>query len=150
MSIDELFEQAEGEWEGEYRLWMRPSDEPDARSATSAHVTRELGGRSLLLHYDWQYGEDVHLGLAIITRTDDGGISMGWSDTFHAKDGVMHNAAVGTDSKVLARYGPEDAPWGWRTEFDLPAPDELVIRAFNITPDGTEALATEARYARVG
>jgi hypothetical protein len=148
MDVTELFEQAPGEWEGTYRLWMRPADVPDAESATRATVAHELGGHALALRYDWRNGETHHHGIAIISRAEGGGVEMGWSDTFHASSGVMHNAAIGAEPKVLAHYGPADEPWGWRTEFDMPSRDELVIRAFNILPSGEEALATEATYRR--
>jgi hypothetical protein len=149
MDSDELLEQSAGEWEGEYRLWMKPADEPDAQSPTRATITRELGGRGLLLRYDWRFDEDAHEGLAIIMSNDEGVLQMGWSDTFHSGGGVMHNEGIATEAKVLAHYGPVEAPWGWRTEFEMPSRDELEIRAYNILPDGLEALATEARYRRV-
>ncbi|MCW2959635.1 MAG: hypothetical protein JWM25_237 [Thermoleophilia bacterium] len=150
MEMQRLLEDAVGEWVGEYRLWFRPQVEPDAQSESHATVTSELRGSGLLLRYDWRYEADLQEGLAIIGRTDGGGLQMGWSDTFHYKDGVMHNDAVGTTAVVLGHYGPTEAPWGWRTEFAMPSREELEIRAFNILPDGQEALATEARYRRAG
>ncbi|MCW2927812.1 MAG: hypothetical protein JWM86_1780 [Thermoleophilia bacterium] len=150
MTTDELFTNAVGEWEGDYRLWLRGGEQPDAESATRATVTSELHGGTLLLRYDWRYEARGQAGLAIITRTGDGGIEMGWSDTFHSATGVMHNDAVGTAATVYATYGPADAPWGWRTEFKMPSADELVIRAYNIPHGRPEAIATEASYRRVG
>lgn len=149
MDVQQLFEQAPGDWEGTYKLWMKSKDAPDAESATRATMVSELRGHSLLLRYDWRFDEQEHLGLAVISRTKDGGIEMGWSDTFHSSDGVMHNAAIDSGAKVLAHYGPEEQPWGWRTEFDMPSSDEFEIRAFNILPSGLEALAIEATYRRV-
>lgn len=149
MDVHLLLEQAAGEWQGEYKLWFRPGEQPDGESPTRATITRELHGCGLLMRYDWRYEGITHDGLAIIGLTEDDGLQMGWSDTFHYKHGVMHNEAVGTTAAVLGHYGPADAPWGWRTEFDMPSPDALEIRAFNILPDGTEALATVAIYARV-
>lgn len=149
MQPQNLFDDAVGEWQGEYSLWFRPSDVPDAHSPSRASVTSELSGGALLLRYDWRYEEALHEGLAIIGRTEAGGLQMGWSDSFHYEHGVMHNDAVGTRAAVLGHYGPDDAPWGWRTEFEMPSADALEIRGFNILPDGTEALATEAIYQRV-
>ncbi|MCW2956758.1 MAG: hypothetical protein JWO69_1627 [Thermoleophilia bacterium] len=150
MEAQQLLDQATGEWEGAYRLWMRPADEPDAQSPSHATITGELRGGGLLLRYGWRYDGDVHEGLAIIGRTEGGGLQMGWKDTFHYQDGVMHNDAIGTGAAVLGHYGPVEEPWGCLTEFEMPSRDRLEIRAFNILPGGTEALATEAIYDRVG
>lgn len=46
---------------------------------------------------------------------------------------------------LIARDGPQ---WRWRTEF-APGEDTLIVRHFNITPDGNEAIAVEFIYARV-
>lgn len=148
MDVAQLIEQAPGKWEGTYKLWMQSTDVPDAESATRATIVSDLRGHSLTVRYDWRYEDKEQLGIAIISRTKSGGLEMGWSDTFHSPDGVMHNAAIGTEARVLAHYGPPEAPWGWRTEFEMPSRDELEIRAFNILPDCTEALATEALYRR--
>lgn len=44
---------------------------------------------------------------------------------------------------VLGSYGAADGPpWGWRTTFER-AGDRLVVRHFNITPAGEEALAVQ-------
>lgn len=149
MDVSTFLTQAVGEWQGEYRLWFEPADEPHAQSATHATVTAELGGTGALLRYDWVNGADQHHGIAVLGRTDDGGLQMGWKDTFHYRDGVMHNAAVGPVPEVLGEYGSPEEPWGWRTQFNMPSSHELEIRAFNILPDGLEVLATEAIYQRV-
>ena len=149
MDVQQLFEQAPGEWAGTYQLWMKSTSTPDAESATRASIATEMRGHSLTLRYSWHFDEFEHLGIAVISRAANGGIQMGWSDTFHATDGVMHNAAIGSQVKVLAHYGPAEEQWGWRTEFEMPNADALEIRAFNIYPNGDEALATQAIYQRV-
>jgi Protein of unknown function (DUF1579) len=39
--------------------------------------------------------------------------------------------------------------WGWRTEIEMPGDDEVKITAYNISPEGEEARATELLYRRV-
>ena len=52
---------------------------------------------------------------------------------------------------VLGSYDVADGPpWGWRTMYAQPSPDELVISHFNIPPEGNEYLGVETRYTRVG
>jgi hypothetical protein len=38
--------------------------------------------------------------------------------------------------------------WGWRTSIEFPSDDEVVITAYNISPEGEEAKATEVVYNR--
>lgn len=149
MDAKALIEQAAGEWEGDYRFWFEPNDRPDAESATRATVTSELRGRTLLLRYTWRFDADAHEGLAIIGCTDASELQIGWSDTFHYSGGVMESIGSSTEASALGHYTADGQTWGWRTEFDMPSPDALVIRAFNVIPDLGEALATEARYRRV-
>jgi hypothetical protein len=39
--------------------------------------------------------------------------------------------------------------WGWRTEIVIVSDDEIMITAYNISPEGDEDKATETRYKRV-
>jgi hypothetical protein len=39
--------------------------------------------------------------------------------------------------------------WGWRTEIVIVSDDEIMITAYNISPEGSEDKATETRYKRV-
>jgi hypothetical protein len=52
---------------------------------------------------------------------------------------------------VLGTYpDPTGGPdWGWRTHVELVDKDHLTITAYNITPEGEEAKATEAILTRV-
>jgi hypothetical protein len=58
----------------------------------------------------------------------------------HAGDG---------DVNVRGSYpAPERPDGGWRMTLEMPTPESLLLRMFNITPDGQEAWAVEASCRR--
>jgi hypothetical protein len=148
MDAKDLLAQAAGQWVGEWSLWMRP-DQLDANSPSKAHVTSELRGRTLLLRYDWQFDADHHEGLALLGADDEGVFQFAWTETFGSAGILLPQAGDPSGAaSALAQYGPPEAPWGWRTEFDMPSADELVMRAYNIKPGEPEALATLGTWRR--
>jgi len=42
-----------------------------------------------------------------------------------------------------------DEAWGWRTEFIQQSPNSLLMEAYNIMPNGVEALAVKAELKRL-
>lgn len=52
---------------------------------------------------------------------------------------------VAVEGSYPAPPGPD---WGWRITLEQPSADALLMRMYNITPDGTAALAVEASYSR--
>ncbi|MFA6455846.1 MAG: DUF1579 domain-containing protein [Bacteroidota bacterium] len=76
-----------------------------------------------------------------------------WVDSFHNGTTIMFSqGSVRNDCfNVLGSYDAPDGspPWGWRTEILKPENDQLIIRMYNITPEGKEALAVETTYHRI-
>jgi hypothetical protein len=138
-----------GNWSGEYRLWLDP-DKPADVSRTELRVTPELDGRFVRLDYTWSAMGDAAAGVLLLgLDARSGAVTCAWIDSFHSSRSILFSEGAAGDGviRVTGRYAdPSGGPdWGWRTELE-PAGERLLMRAFNIWPDGREDRAVEADY----
>lgn len=123
MSIPVRLAGAIGHWEGHNKLWFEPNSAA-IECATTAEVRGEAAGRC----------------------------DMAWADSFHNGHRLMPLTGPAAGEGVPDVRGSYAAPpgpdWGWRITLEHLDADALALRMYNVTPDGTEALAVEASYAR--
>ena len=145
----------EGNWEGTTKTWFDPSKLED-ESPISGTMKLIFDGRFILHEYESSMGGKPLAGMAIIgfdLNTEK--FQLAWVDTFHNATAIMFSegkkASAGID--VLGSYAyisPEtQQQWGWRTEIKVVNDYELVITAYNISPDGEESKATETLYKKI-
>ncbi|UYQ94415.1 DUF1579 domain-containing protein [Chitinophaga horti] len=142
-----------GNWKGIAKTWFEPDKLAD-ESPVTASIAPALGGRFLLYQYQGTMMGKPLEGLAIIGYTfEKNSYQVAWIDSFHMGTGILFSESQPGDDQlsVLGSYGGPDipVPWGWRTEVLLVNDDELVMTAYNITPEGEEAKATEVVYTRI-
>jgi hypothetical protein len=145
----------EGDWEGTSKVWFGPDNLAD-ESPVQGNMRLILGGRFIMHGYRGSFKGDAleglaifgyHLGLGIFQAT--------WIDSFHNGTAMMFSEGERNSQsmKMLGHYHyvtPElEQKWGWRTEINIVSDNNIIITAYNITPEGEETLATETNYVRV-
>lgn len=144
--------QLAGNWKGTSKLWLEP-DKLANEAALVGTIQLILDGRfALFLYQSSIEGEAQHGMFTFGYNTLLDRYEASWVDSFHNNTANMFctGDAKGSGFFVLGSYpDPGGGPdWGWRTEVQLNG-GELVITAYNITPEGEEAKATEAVLKKV-
>jgi hypothetical protein len=141
-----------GQWSGVNRLWVYPGD-PVRESETKASVEFAARGALAMITYTWAYEGGPQEGILMVrTETDADDVEVVWVDSWHTSSKFMLFRGEEDKEGLVAVHGTYSAPggpdWGWRIVLGADSADEIHILMYNITPDGQEALAVEARYVR--
>lgn len=144
--------QLAGNWQGTSKLWFEP-DKIASDTPLVGTIQLVLDGRyALFLYQSSIEGETQHGMFTFGYNTQLDRYEASWVDSFHTNTSIMFCTGNEKDKGffVLGSYpDPTGGPdWGWRTEVELNH-DGLIITAYNILPDGSEAKATEMELKRV-
>ena len=144
-----------GEWNGKTKTWFEKdvlADESDANAA----ITSLLDGRFISIDYQSSLEGKPFVGKMILGfDIPYQKFTSSWIDSFHMGTQIMlsNGDVLENGFSVTGTYGnPEygDKLWGWRTEIQFISDKEFSLTAYNISPEGEEAKATETFYKRVG
>lgn len=153
MGIAELLAGLAGAWTGTNHLWFKPSD-PVFESPTTVTVAPTAQGVATLFQYTWNHEGTPHAGVMLVPHaaTTPEQDALTWIDSFHTGGIFTHFRGGPTEAgslSVLGSYAaPEGPPWGWRITLEPDEGEAFTLRMYNITPEGEEMLAVEARYTR--
>lgn len=143
-----------GTWQGTARTWFEPGKLAD-ESVITGTIKQVLDGRFLLHEYKSSFAGKALEGITILgydlnTRS----FQTAWIDSFHMGTGIMLSKTKTETGPFEVQGGYEviqnnkEEIWGWRTEVFLGGKNNLIIKAFNIDPEGQESLASEINYER--
>jgi hypothetical protein len=113
-----------------------------------------LGGRFVIFLYQIASQEETQHGMYTFGyNTSLDRFETSWVDSFHNRTAIMFcvGNAIENGFWVLGSFqDPTGGPdWGWRTEVKLLSTDHLLITAYNISPEGDAAKATESQLTRL-
>jgi hypothetical protein len=138
-----------GEWKATNHLWFMPGT-PAHDSASTLTVAPVVGDAVTMLRYTWSHDGALHEGVMLLRDVSTAPPQIVWYDSFHTGGTFMVFGSGTRTDTLLAATGsyaaPEGPDWGWRIEVHTLEPGVLLLRHYNILPDGQEAIAVEARY----
>ncbi|KQR71225.1 DUF1579 domain-containing protein [Pedobacter sp. Leaf176] len=143
-----------GNWEGTSKTWFEKDVLAD-ESAVQGIFSSILGGRFVSYDYQGSLSEKPVEGKMIIGYDIPyQKFTSSWIDSFHMGTQIMLSSGDATHNgfSILGTYGsPEygEQLWGWRTQLQIINNNEILLSAYNISPDGEAAKATEALMKRV-
>jgi hypothetical protein len=145
--------QIAGGWAGTSKLWGEP-DTLTSESPFIGNIQLVLDGRFALFLYQSAVEDELQHGMFTFGyNTTLDRYETSWVDSWHNNTAIMFCVGnpIENGFSVLGSYpDPTGGPdWSWRTVVQLLEADHLLISAYNISPEGGEAKATEARLTRV-
>lgn len=151
MNVLETLAARAGHWQGINQLQDPHTNAPED-SPSSLAVTPILKGKFIRMDYTWAYQGNPEEGMLLIGYEEKtNAVTAHWADTWHQPTVMVcqGNAEANDSMSVKGSYAAPPGPdWGWRITISSRDNQNLQMVMYNITPEGQEYLAVEAKYTR--
>ena len=144
-----------GGYRGLAKTWIEPGA-PAEEAPWEGLIEPILGGRFVRFEYRSRLLGGPIAGLMVLGfEKDRAEFQLSWIDSLHTGSATMLSTGpdVAGDQPISVRgryfVAQTQEYWGWRTEIDDLGNGPLVVRMFNVTPDGQEDLGVEIALERV-
>ena len=142
-----------GGWTGTSKLWLEP-EKLASETPILGSIQLVLDGRFALFLYQSSIdGEPQHGMFTFGFNTLLERYEASWVDSFHNNTAIMFCTGGANEDGffVLGSYpDPTGGPdWDWRAEVSILEPDHLLLKAYNISPEGEEFQAMEFQLSRL-
>ena len=151
MQLQEFARAVAGDWQGTKDLYMSPPPDPPLSSPCRLTATAIAGGSFAQFNYTWTFEGEEQSGVLLFGLDDHNAASAAWVDSFHMSSKIMFCTGTAADGTVEVRgsyAAPPGPDWGWRMAIKTSSPSAMQIVMHNITPEGEEQLAVDARFMR--
>ncbi len=136
MSRTEVLASHQGVWRGLNKLWI---EDPEGEPETSPGTLTVTEDRVLIT---WTFRGEAQEGSCTVEEIEDS-VAVVWTDSWHSEEGMDLSGEAFADAvDVFGAYPVRDGgpDWGWRIVLDLGDPERLLLRMYNISPEGDEVL----------
>ena len=142
-----------GGWTGNIQNWFDPKT-PPIEAPIKGSIQLILGGRFAIYMYESRMDDEPQQGMFTFGyNTSLERCEASWMDNIHNSTAIMFCTGELIPPNgfwVLGSYAdPSGGPdWDWRTELEVTDANHLTMRAYNISPDGSETLAIQTNLTR--
>jgi hypothetical protein len=139
---------SKGMWSGKSRLNLtEPPGPEEIYECDSTMEVRVCEGYAVI-DYVWEHDGEPQTG-TIVLAVRNGAATAGWIDSWHQNVAVMLLEGSEADTYSVQGSYPTShwGTWGWRIEFEY-IEEELRMLMTNVSPEGKEQWAVDARFKR--
>lgn len=153
MNFEEITNDFIGTWTGESTLYLSWLPSPEFHSLSELTARTAVRDKFLTFNYTWEHEDTAHESFLLLGYDSKQEIFNGaWVDSWHMNvKPLILSGKVNEQGEIDLRGNyevPGHPDWGWRIVIGTKE-SNLLIKMYNISPEGEEDLAVQSNYKSV-